>query len=325
MIRFLFKLIVFLLIAAAIFIAFTLTTHVIIRRNADFIFDSAPKYFIFGASTSNFAYNDSLIDSFVNLSLRGEPYFYTYAKVKEVINQNSSLSALFIDFSNFSIDKENDRRIWDEPNMQYRFPTLASFIPLDAHLLLMRKNIITYIQLTGSSTLGRVKTILINNYRFTHRIGGYEHVNRYLTDSLIATAAALNDSTSLLGSNNNSNLAYYNLKYLEKIIEKCTENSVRVILIRSPLHELQPMLNNELIFKDILTNRFGSVEFIDLVMFDLDNSEYADLGHLNSNGARRFSLWFDNLLKSGLLDEEVNQDEIDKEIDLANSKHWLSN
>lgn len=322
MVKYLFKLIAFLSIAAILLIVITVSTDEIIRRNADFKFDSSAKYFIFGASISRFAYNDSIIDNFNNLASPGEPFFYTYPKIKEIIKRNKSISIIFIDFSNGSIDMQNERRIWDEPNMQYRFPTLSFFLPLEDHFLLLRKNPVTYLKLTGSNLLPKTSKILSGNYKFTDKIGGYEKLDRYLTDSVINDA--IKSEFNNFDADHKTKLAHYNIHYLEKIINLCNVNGVRVILIRSPLHKLYPLRNNEPSFMDILTERFSKVEFLDLVNFELDNSEFADLLHLNTKGARRYSIWFDNLLKSGLLDGKINQDEINRKIELENTQNSLS-
>ena len=52
-------------------------------------------------------------------------------------------------------------------------------------------------------------------------------------------------------------------------------------------------------------------EFLDFKEYPLTNSEFADLVHLNYNGAKIFSIWFNELLEKGILTKENKQQIID--------------
>jgi hypothetical protein len=134
------------------------------------------------------------------------------------------------------------------------------------------------------------------------RMGGYLHLVRDKTDSLL--------QASLLYARRkppDMSVSPVNLIYLRKIIEMCKERGVRVILIRSPLHPVYDGFKNKSRYKQVLNNEFNDVEFLNLRNFPLRNSDYGDLEHLNYRRAGKYSLFFNRLLKGGLLDSANKQ------------------
>jgi hypothetical protein len=71
---------------------------------------------------------------------------------------------------------------------------------------------------------------------------------------------------------------------------------------------------NEKQYKSILRNRFSGIPFLDFSSFPLLNSEFGDLEHLNFKGAKKFSLWFNEIMQVGLLSKGDKQAFIDIEI-----------
>ena len=64
----------------------------------------------------------------------------------------------------------------------------------------------------------------------------------------------------------------------------------------------------------MLKSKFSDTEFLDFSQFQLLNSEFGDLAHLNHKGATKFSIWFNNLLNNGLLEKDNKQKFIDNEM-----------
>lgn len=289
-----------------------------VQKNASFKFESNPDYVIFGSSISTYAYNDSIIENFKNLSDLGEPYFYTYYKVKEVIRQNRSLKAIFIEFSNGNIDKDKMQgRVWDDENMRYRYPELASFIPFEEQMFLFRNNFQTYLDLQRVSSRINMKKILKDDYDFTDKIGSYRWINRNKTDSLLAAISY--DEVELLDASSKYEISKIDLFWLDKIVNLCEENGVRLILIRTPIHRLYALKKNESFYQQIRKKRYGDVDYLDLSGMEFATLEYADFEHLNYKGATKYSHWFNNLLNSGLLNGKIMHDSINKEIKVFNN------
>ena len=75
------------------------------------------------------------------------------------------------------------------------------------------------------------------------------------------------------------------------------------VLIRCPVHPKFAEFKNEKQYRSILDKRYKNVAFLDFVKFRLPNKEFADMEHLNYIGARRFSVFFDSIIKDELLNE----------------------
>src|SRR5690606_33903458 len=112
-------------------------------------------------------------------------------------------------------------------------------------------------------------------------------------------------------------LAVYNLRYLDKIIAFCKQNNVEAILIRSPLHK-DYNFDNETVFQNMLKTKYHQLDFLDFSEFPLSDDEFGDILHLNHKGAKKYSLWFDGLLKKELFQKTHKQKFIDKEIETLN-------
>ncbi|MEI6140831.1 MAG: hypothetical protein WCP85_16290 [Mariniphaga sp.] len=152
--------------------------------------------------------------------------------------------------------------------------------------------------------LNILKKINIEN---DHRFGGYFYLIRDKTDSLINSIDIVYEKKSI-------EISETNILYLSKIIEFCKSNNVQVYLIRSPLHKKFPGRWNEQEFIQILNSKFSKIEFLDFKDFPLQNHEFGDLGHLNYRGAKVFSVFFNGLLNSGILNRKNKLEYINDEI-----------
>lgn len=271
---------------------------------ANYEVDYNKKVLIVGHSHSECAFNDSIIHGTVNFSQSGESYFYTYFKVKQLLRQNPHLTTVFIACTNNQFSKEMDEWIWDDRHMIYRFPKYALFMNNAALRLLIKKN--------PSSFKRCLPLILRNSIKMIfYRLNYTETLGRYLS--------LPNEYDGQDPKNKKEDLyqeysepSEWNVAYLHNLIELCEENGVAVCLVRTPLHADYLGFSNELAFKDMLKNRFPNTQFFDFSQFPLNNHDFADPEHLNSKGARKFSLYFNNIISNYLLETKNNELDIDK-------------
>ena len=314
--QFIKKITFFLFILIALVFILIVSTEHVIYKNCEFKLDNSPKYVLFGHSHPECAYNDSLISSFKNLSQSGESYFYTFLKAKQIIKQNPSIEVVFIEFTNNQINKSIDRWIWNDKNLNYRYPTYAPFMDLKDNILLMKNNVFGYLNSNSNSLKYNLSRLLRQNFDYTNSIGGYKYLKRNKTDSLIRTLkeSPTNKIFNPISENG--------LDYLSRLIKFCKEESKIVYLIRSPIHKQFPELSNEQLYHKIRLNRYSTIDYLDFSKFPLNNSEFGDLGHLNYRGARVFSLWFESVLNSNFINENNKQTLIDNKIeDFKRLKH----
>ena len=261
-----------------------------------------------GHSHSECAFNDSLIDGLANFACSGESYFYTYYKTRKLIEQNPQVNTIFIEFTNNQIDRYIDDWIWDNDHMPNRFSKYALFMDKEGYKLLYQKNPSCF-KKSLIPTLRNNFIILYKGLKYTDDLGGYRYLDRDKTDSLVA---AISDKK--ISKNIPHERSIQNIEYLSKLVKYCENNNVKVFLFRSPLHEKYGGFHNEQVFQNLLSNEFSNLEFLDFAKFSLPNSEFGDLQHLNFKGAKKFSVWFDSLLRNGLLKSTNKQAIIDNEI-----------
>lgn len=69
--------------------------HLINGKKENYILDKPIQSVIFGHSHSQCPFNDSLLPGFLNLSQSGEGYFFSYFKIKKVLNVNPHIKSVF--------------------------------------------------------------------------------------------------------------------------------------------------------------------------------------------------------------------------------------
>ena len=290
-------------------------TNSLINRNAKF--KLAPvNNLIIGHSHSECAFNDSIINNFKNLSALGESYFYSYQKLKKVLPQNKKIKNVFIEFSNNQITKQMDYWTWDDKHLLSRSRYLP-FIDIGDLKLLWSKNPSGFITSSSKSFRNNTMNVLMFRYNYKNKLGGYFWLNRFKTDSLVANLKK--DNLKL--SNKSDSISTKNIEYLQKIVSLCKTNKVNVFFIRSPQHPLLPTRKNEKQFLKIKSEMFKNITFLDFNNFPVTNNEFGDLGHLNYLGAKKFSLWFNTLLKKELLLKNNKEEFVIKEIDKLRDKN----
>lgn len=311
--KFFYCVLLFMSIFITLFVFYEILTFKYIFLRADFKLESNPHYIVLGHSHPECAFNDSLISNFSNLAQSGESNFYTFQKVKEVLKQNKSIKTIFIEFTNNQIFEDSDKWIWGDKYISNRYPLYSSFMNMEDNKLLLNNNYKGFYNAFSISSKNKFLRIIKNDFNYTKEIGGYNYLNKHKTDSLLNNTKNINGSD--INLKDNFKISKFNILYLQKIINLSNNHNTRIVLIRSPLHERYSGYFNETVYQKILKSNFKNVEYLDLSKFSLRNEDFWDLEHLNFRGARKFSLWFDSLIKSGLIDKPINQQEIDEKIE----------
>lgn len=263
---------------------------------------------IFGHSHTECAFNDSLIDNTLNLSNSGENYFYTYFKVKKIV-ENNKIKNVFVSFTNNYIEYSTDTiEIWKDRYLDKWYTKYGAYMDREDVSLLLKNNPRGLLNVQ-SITAKKYLTFLVKNKKSIIEDltwGAFRYSERAKMDSLLKTKQIKTKITSFSYSKEG-------LDYLDKIVKLCKENNVNLYFVRSPVHSSWDM-NNEPYFQKIVQGKYKQVPFLDFYNFPLPNSDYGDRSHLNYLGAKKFSIFFNNLLENGLLKKANPQEFIDQEI-----------
>jgi hypothetical protein len=287
------------IIAIAILI---FSTNRIVNKKATFRIPANIDKIVIGHSHPECAFNDSLIENFGNFSKSGESYFYTYYKIAGLLQQNKNVKTVFIEFTNDQVTEDKNEWIWGGKYISYQYPVYAPFMDREADQLLWTKNLRSCLNNQSVLLKNNFNIIKDRSYDYTKKIGGYEYSIREKTDSILAIAEMSNKPGTT-----GFKVSEKNMYYLEKIIEECKKEKKQVYFIRSPIHGMSPVLNNEVFFQRVLHSRFAGIEFLDFKNFPLSNTEFGNLEHLNFRGAQKISIFFNKLLQKGLLEKKDKQ------------------
>jgi hypothetical protein len=313
--KFIKSILLFSLILVGLLLGFIVTIKYVVNKNADFNLKEKPAYIVLGHSHPECAFNDSLINDFVNLAESGEAYYYTLFKTKKIIEQNPSIKVVFIEFTNNQINESMNNWIWSDRHLNSRYAKYAPFIDVSDNLILAKNNFSGYLKSQSLSLKENIGRTLKQNFNYTGVIGGYNYLVRDKTDSLVnvvITKPAVPEKV---------NISDFHLDCLTRIIKYCEEKGKKVLLIRSPQHEKFVGYSNESQYQEIRNKKYSDIEYLDFSNFPLSNNEFGDLHHLNYKGAKVFSNWFSNILDKGLIDK------IDKRAFIVNEMkaHTISN
>jgi len=278
--------------------------------------DKNKEFIMLGHSHPECAYNDTLIDNFLNLSNSGESYFYTFLKLKKIIPANKHLKIIFIEFTNNVLDKEMDEWTWGDKYINFRLPKYTSSMTLSDYQLLLFKNWRATLnaepptlKLYADFLLSKSNEIIKKN-----DWGSYVPLERdYLAHDL-KRIKEKKDSVLNLQKEESK----INIEYLKKCVAICESNNTKLFFVRSPLHT-QYVSNNEERLQTIYRENFQKIPWIDLINFTQDDSHFSDLEHLNYKGSVNYSKFFDNFIKRELRNFDDNTEKLNGILKLSSN------
>lgn len=300
---------VFLVILALFFIVPVLISEAVLRKNAVFELKENTKHLIVGHSHPECAFNDSLIEDLQNVSNSGEPYFYASFKLKEILKDNPGVETVFIEFANNNITSKMDDWAYDDMFLEAQYTIYSPFMSQKDRSFLASNNTSGFINVLFLSSSSNINRAI--KRQFNYSLGGFRYLDRDKTDSLVQLP--LPTVEELKQFRQNLKFSARSIQDLKKIIASCQQKGKKVYLIRSPLHDRYEDYDFESTYQKIRKENFSDIEYLDFSKFRLQDSEFADLEHLNYKGAKIFSTWFNGLLQKGLLDKKDKQKFIEAE------------
>ena len=287
-----------LFLCLGVSIALIIVSKYVIKNSNQYDIIQNKELIFLGDSHITFSIIDSLIPNSSNLSNLGEPYYYTFQKLKYVVkNQNIKHVVLGVSYHNISYYYEE----LINGNSSTVFP-IKIFFCLDfieklrvvswnrKKLFFLFREIINSVD-NKCSNLNPVD----DKYSFST---GYKN-NLFDEKVIIKNVENRAHSQFFTSQNQLQSFSYNNIYYLKKIISFCKENSLKITALTTPLHpeylRLVPhKFSSEL--KEIIKK--NNVQLINLENLELNDSCYAHDGdHLTLKGARRMTDSLINCLK----------------------------
>lgn len=262
-----------------------------------------------GNSHPECAFNDSIIYSFANYAQSGESYFYTYSKLKKIHKDCKLIKNVFLEFDETVLEKRADEWIWGGKQSQ-RYSNLFPFIEFADQKLLAKNNWQVYVDFLTIATKDNLINLFQNSYNYSSNMGGYLN----LSGSKMDSKKGLLSPNSVVCDSAFTNISICNISYLKKIVQYCKSEKINLYFTRTPLHPNYSGYCYDRVLKKIKNEEFADIEFLDFSKFKLSETEFFDSGHLNYQGSKKFSVWFNNLFKKGLMTQNNKQKFIDENI-----------
>jgi hypothetical protein len=297
MLRFFKQVLRFLFVLLLLILTIISYTNFKINNSGKFKLDKNIKHLFLGHSLPEGAFNDSLISNSKNLSQSGELFFYTYIKLKKILEENNQIENVFVEFTNNQITIDMEKWTKNKEQILYRVPKYAPVMKFEDYIYISSKNPKAFIQTVPLILKNNINFIIFNknDYILNNDWGKYYYNKRNHIDSLITIK-----NSGKLQIQDVSKFTDINVKYLLKIVELCSIKNVNFFLTRCPVHKEYPGKVNETLFQNILKSNFSHIVFLDFLDFPIANDEFGDFDHLNYKGAKKFSMFFDSLLKKGI-------------------------
>ena len=312
--RFIKRIFVFSLLTFIMLIGIIVSSNILINKDSNFSIDKNYAYIVLGHSHPEEAFNDSIIQKTKNFARGGEHYFYTYLKAKKIIESNPNVKVVFLELTNNQISTDMTKWIEDTQKNLVNIPNFAPVMTFEDHSFLIKQNPWSYFKSQEMVIKNNLNFLLYRKKNILNQRdwGGFYANPRQKVDSIIKSnekQKKLNSTKIVVDTTN--------LSFVDKIASICKNKGIKLFLIRSPQHPKYIYCENEEQLQKILKTRYSQLFYLDFENFYLLNDDYADLEHLNYKGAKKFSLFFDALLKKGLIQssnpEQMVQDEILKQ------------
>ena len=251
---------------------------------------------VLGESTTECGINTDMFINAVNLSKSADSYFYNYLKLKKIIDDNCKVDTLLIAYApHNTFQFIEDRWLLDKSNMKSRLGNYLPIMVFEDYKLLLSQNSNFSRAVISSAIEHSLKNIIryFMNGQLAYKYGGF--LKR-------SSSVAISDEDEV---QNDFEPAVLELLYLKKIQSLCQQNSIKLILINTPktTKKLELESYGVSIFNKRTKTDFVGLSYIDASNTSLDSNYYADMMHLNVEGAN----YFTNFLVSTSLNQELKK------------------
>lgn len=261
--------------------------------------DSSVNKLIIGASRTESSINNDLSNSF-NISGAGEALLFTKIKLEAYKNYNLQIDTIILSLDNRTLNSIKGHNWYSSEHLKLRVPKLSHFIKYDEWIMLNEIDLsstLRSITFAPKYSLKLIKAIFNKKEDafYDIKLGGYKPVDHVIGQDVI-NDFIVNDTIK------GYKLSRFEIENLFEIIKFCKSNKLTLILLNPPLH---PVMYNSVqyqegkeVFDKFVVKYLSDLTYLDFSNIFLPDSCYADLVHINKNGASIFSKELEQVLKS---------------------------
>lgn len=252
-------------------------------------FSSKKNILVLGDSAPECAINDKIFKRSINFSAPAESYYYSYLKLKKILEVNQAIDTILLSFSPHNIFDNT----WfaSQGNIKHNFCRYYPFMSRNDFRFLLESHPKSVIYSLRPIFLQFLKNIFRRVSRENVlQLGGFTSLD---LDRLEDALQSLKEGVEIKNYRLPNDLLPTNVEviYLNKIAQLCGKRNVKLILINLP--KRVELLNNKrygmVEFDKVYNTDFIQLEYFDFSNFSMQDEMYSDLLHLNKKGSSYFS------------------------------------
>lgn len=224
-----------------------------------------------GASQPNRGINPDLYPNSINLASPSERYMFTYLKLCKLLDKNSQVDTVFLQFAPTDVWKDADNKYFAVNEMKYFIPYYASFFSWE--------EVCVYKNCMKSALFSFLSRIYTGMPTDIHSYGGFEPLDKKFDRNK-------RYSPQMIQGNKEGNKV--NINYLLKIKELCEENDCKLYLIYFPMFEPEDYYDQDY-YQEIYNKFLKEIELLNFRDIEIPDSLRYDEHHLNIEGAIYFT------------------------------------
>ena len=252
-------------------------------------FPSKKNILVLGDSAPECAINDKILKRFVNFSAPAESYYYSYLKLKKILESNQAIDTVLLSFSPHNIFDNT----WfaSQSNIKHNFCRYYPFMSRNDLRFLLESHPKSVIYSLRPIALQFLKNIFrkITGDNVL-QLGGFTGLD---LDRLEDALHSLKNGDIIKDFRLPKDLNPTNVEiaYLNKILQLCNEKQVKLMLINLPKREelLKDKRYGMKEFQNLYNIEFSQLDYFDFSSLPMEDEMHADLLHLNKQGSSYFS------------------------------------
>jgi len=261
-------------------------TTLLAKNMIDFEIPKEKTVLIVGDSRPESSINDDVLENTFNFAQSGTAYFYSYVKVKAMLEHNPHINTVVLGFAYEDLAKPRDEWFSGPDTIKFKMPKYLLLFEIQDLIAIFQTNPSEVIKnlprsiVYNSSAL--IKYFLTGNG--TDQLGEYQYLERSKLQEAKNRLSSTLDEEDLA-------LSQYQEFYLLEIYTLTQSQDINLILLKTPIHELKQDIEDVYIdrFSSFVMNQMPEATIIDHSQVEIPEEGFGDLEHLNQIGAEIYS------------------------------------
>lgn len=231
------------------------------------------------------AYNDRELLNVQNIAQEGESFFYTYIKLKKIIDETEGIKHVYIDVSTNYFVKGNDRKIWKDNTLIGFLPRYLPFMTFEEYFFLLKKNFKGTLKYSLKSPI-KWAYVFYNKLSYDNKLlGGYlPRKGAFDCDSYQKNPITLDFSN-------------HEIVNLQNIYTFLLKNKISITFLETPVSKCSIWRNHRVEIRTYLQDQFPLAKLLTMESFNATDENFWNHSHLNEIGSQYFT---DFLLKQNI-------------------------